>query len=62
MLKMSVSPETSSENEDVENALLMFGSSKDGVPMSVSPETSSQNGDLGGRRSKTSYAENERFA
>ena len=41
LLKMSVSPETSSKNGDVEIAVLIFGSPK----MSVSPETSSKNWD-----------------
>ena len=32
---MSVSPETSPENQDVENALLMFGSSKVGLSLLI---------------------------
>ena len=42
MLKMSVSPETSSQNGDVEIGRETFGSSK----MGLSPETSSKNGDV----------------
>ena len=41
MLKMSVSPETFSEHNDVENGRETFGSSKIGLP----PETSSKNWD-----------------
>jgi len=42
MLKMSVSPETSSENGDIEIAGLIFGTSK----TAVSPETSSEKWDV----------------
>ena len=43
MLKISVSLETSSENEDVEIGRETFGSSKKGLP----PETSSKKWDAG---------------
>ena len=42
MLKMSVSPETSSENGDLEIAGLIFGTSK----TAVSPKTSSETLDV----------------
>ena len=42
MLQMSVSPETSSENGDIEIAGLIFGTSK----TAVSPETSSEKWDV----------------
>ena len=46
LLNLSVSPEASSKNGDVEISDFIFGSSK----MGLSPETSSKNGDVQGAR------------